>query len=355
MTAARHKPKPQKQKRKKKESEVEEKGNQMQNAPSCKEVDADAGTEPGKREENGQYRCIAAKVEGQRCRSRMRTRASYVHYSAHPSGAPSNGEGRQRGDVAQPRMRTPSSKRVDVASRRTTRGRDMARPEGRKQAAARSDPARQDNGGPSRVDLATRQRQRKYDSPPPLPFLRTSTCRGDPTRAAGVNVPTHASLFPSKPKQKEKRRRRTMTPTGYGAYARCGAGPGYFGVFGGGGCTAWGCWCWRAVVFMGRVRLRMRPTPSRWLCGIERRVRESVGDIGKGRAGGLGCAVRSEGWNCGQAGRRPALVAGGDQPDTINHQRLPSYLLKVIQNRRSPVVLVGLEDGSKPALTVGLQ
>jgi hypothetical protein len=47
--------------------------------------------------------------------------------------------------------------------------------------------------------------------------------------------------------------------------------------------------------------------------------------------------------------------AGGDQPETINHQRLPYCPLKVIQNRRSPVVFVGLEDGSKPALTTGHQ
>ncbi|KAJ7858802.1 hypothetical protein B0H14DRAFT_2747896, partial [Mycena olivaceomarginata] len=40
----------------------------------------------------------------------------------------------------------------------------------------------------------------------------------------------------------------------------------------------------RAVVYMGRVRLRMRPTFSRWLCGIEQR------HTGRER-----CAVRSKG------------------------------------------------------------
>ncbi|KAJ7729489.1 hypothetical protein B0H14DRAFT_3617310 [Mycena olivaceomarginata] len=49
----------------------------------------------------------------------------------------------------------------------------------------------------------------KCDSPPPLPLLRTSTRRRDPARAAGVDLPTHASFFsPQKtrqrPKQKEK-------------------------------------------------------------------------------------------------------------------------------------------------------
>jgi hypothetical protein len=53
-------------------------------------------------------------------------------------------------------------------------------------------------------------------------------------------------------------------------------------------------WLWllrpragRAVVYMGRVHLRMRPTPSRCVA--------SVGDIGKRSTGGLGCAVRSKG------------------------------------------------------------
>jgi hypothetical protein len=50
----------------------------------------------------------------------------------------------------------------------------------------------------------------------------------------------------------------------------------------------------RGVVYMGRVRLQMRPTCAGLsdVCGIQH---ESVGDIGKGRAGGLGCAVPSKG------------------------------------------------------------
>jgi hypothetical protein len=99
-----------------------------------------------------------------------------------------------------------------------------------------------------------------------------------------------------------------MTSAGYNAYARCGAEPGYFGVFGGGGCTAWGVLvlcvrlgrlsmlrprAGRAVVYMGRVRLR---SPRDGCAGLSDGIQdESVGDIGKGRAGGRGCAVRSKG------------------------------------------------------------
>jgi hypothetical protein len=43
-------------------------------------------------------------------------------------------------------------------------------------------------------------------------------------------------------------------------------------------------------------------------------------------------------------------------PSTINGSLLDkSYPLKVIKNRRSPVVLIGPEDGSKPVPTAGLQ